>query len=207
MRRATAGLLLGFALTTFPEIARAGETDGAYGRLDGDLLLQGGAGIALALGGPQLAFDARALYLSTAGIYVRYTDACGQKNTAFERDIGLGVDVRPLFLGRWAQDKEKGPPRFDLLVDSLSFQFGAAWQEKQGLAFATLPAFEIGIGLEFPLLAHASGPYIGMEGLARIDGLDTTIHHDILAQGSLFLFTFSWHQMVKVGLSDFKDRR
>jgi len=204
MRRAAVATV---ALALSAHVARADETDGAYGRLDGDLLLQGSAGVALALGGPHIAVDVRALYLSTAGIYARYTDACGQRNAAFERDVATGVEVRPLFLGRWAQDKEKGPPRFDLLLDSLSFQFGAAWQQKQGLAFVALPAFEIGIGFEFPLLARASGPHIGMEGVARVDALNTSVHHDILDQGSMFLFTVSWHQMVKVGLSDFKDRR
>ena len=205
--RAAAAALLATLSALVPSVARADDADGAYGRLDGDLLLQAGAGVAVAFGGPHLAIDLHALYLSSAGFYARYTDALGQKAASFERTVATGIDVRPFFLARWAQDLEKGPPRLDLFVDSLSIQFGAAWQQPQGMAFKEQPAFEIGLGLEFPLLKTASGPFIGAEGVFRFDDLQGKDKRDLLAQGSVMLFTVSWHQTVHAGLADIRDRR
>jgi len=56
-------------------------------------------------------------------------------------------------------------------------------------------------------LKHASGPYIGAEGIVRLDDLSGSDKRDILQQGSLFVFTLSWHQTVHAGLADFRDRR
>jgi hypothetical protein len=185
----------------------AEPTDGAYGRLDGDLLLQAGAGVAVALGGPQLAIDLRALYLSSAGLYFRYGESFGQKNAVTARSLSTGVEIRPMFLARWARDLEKGPARLDLFVDSFSIDFGAGWLEPNGAGFHPKPAFEIGLGLEFPLLAQANGPYVGALGMLRLDDLERGDKRDLLEQGSIFLFTLSWHGVVKLGLADIKDRR
>lgn len=201
-------LVLAFAAATVgAHEARAEDDDGAYGRFEGDLALHGGAGVAVMKGGPHLAFQLEALYLSTAGIYGRYTDALGQKKAAFERTISTGVELRPLFLARWAKDTEHGPARLDLLLDSLSLEVGAVWAQDPRGAFAKRPGLELGTGLELPLLASASGPFIGAFAALRLG--DPSVHddRDLLAQGSMLLFTFSWHQMVPAHLVDMRDRR
>jgi hypothetical protein len=186
--------------------ARAEETDGAYGRLDGDVLLQFGAGVALALEAPYLELDAHALYLSSAGVYFRYAESFGQQSALYTRSFSTGVEVRPLFLARWALNVAKGPARLDLFADSLTFQFGAAWQQERKLGFREIPAFEIGLGLEFPLLASASGPFVGVLGALRLDDPEGRDPRDLLEQGSQIVFTLSWHQILKTGLVDFNDR-
>ncbi|MFO0618700.1 MAG: hypothetical protein U0414_39270 [Polyangiaceae bacterium] len=192
-------------LVTLP--ARAEETDGAYGRLDGDLLLQFGAGVALALEAPLLDLEAHAVYLSTAGVYFRYGESFGQERARFTRAFSTGLEVRPLFLARYAKNWAQGPARLDLFVDSFTIAFGAAWQEDRKLGFREIPAFEIGLGLEFPFLETASGPFLGAHGIFRFDDLEGKDHRDILEQGSTILFTLSWHQIVKTGLVDFNDKR
>lgn len=187
--------------------ARAEETDGAYGRLDGDVLLQFGAGVALALEAPYLELDAHALYLSTGGVYFRYAESFGQDSARFTRSFSTGVEVRPLFLARWALNWAKGPARLDLFADSFTVNFGAAWQEDRKLGFREIPTFEIGLGLEFPLLASASGPFIGAMGVFRFDDPEGRDQRDLLEQGSALIFTLSWHQIVKTGLVDFNDPR
>ena len=80
--------------------ACAADGDGAYGRLDGDVLLIGEAGVAYVDGAPGLLLGGRALYLSTAGFYARYVDTFEQHEVAAARQIGAGVELRPLFLAR-----------------------------------------------------------------------------------------------------------
>jgi hypothetical protein len=190
----------------FSSIALGEDTDGAYGRLDGDLMLQFGAGLAIADEAPLLELDVHALYLSTAGIYFRYTEAFGQESSVFDRTLATGVDVRPLFLARYARNLEKGPARLDLFADSVTFEFGAAWQQDPKRGFREIPAFEIGLGFEFPLLADANGPFLGAMGLLRFDDLEGKDQRDLLQQGSMVIFTFSWHQVLKTGLVDFGDQ-
>jgi hypothetical protein len=190
-----------------PSRARASDDDGAYGRFDGDLALSLGSGVAVAKGGPHLAFDLHALYLSTAGLYARYTDGLGQHRTAMRRTIATGVELRPLFLARWAKDMEHGPAHLDLLLDSISIGLGAVWQEPQRAPFAAKPGLELGIGLEMPILSSATGPFVGAMGLLRLDDPSVKNDRDILDQGSMLLFTVSWHQMVPAHLVDARDRR
>lgn len=202
-----------FAAATFaaviagqPSIARAEDSDGAYGRLDGDLAIHAGAGVGIMRNGPHLAFQAELLYLSTAGIYARYTDGLGQKHPPFQRSISTGLELRPLFLGRYATDNEKGPARWDLFLDSFSIQVGAVWAQPQKDSFAAEPGLEFGLGLEFPLLAKASGPYVGAYGAMRLVDLGGHDDRDLTRQGSMVLFTFAWHQVLRTHLVDANDR-
>ena len=78
------------------------EGDGTYGRLDGDLDLGFGLGALVDLehGEPGAAARVSGHWFFMAGGYVSYADALG---TALDpkRRLGLGVDLRPLFLPRW----------------------------------------------------------------------------------------------------------
>ncbi len=181
------------------------ENDGAYGRLEGDLALHAGSGVGIVHGGPHLAFQLEALYLDTAGFYARYTDSLGQ-HTDIKRTLSTGVEVRPLFLARYASDLERGPARLDLFLDSLSIEMGVVWDQAARGSFARRPGLEVGTGLEFPLLAKASGPYIGAFAALRLQDPSEPNDRDVLQQGSMLLFTFSWHQIVPAHLVDFGDK-
>jgi hypothetical protein len=146
------------SLGTEVEGGDARETDGVYGRFDGELTWS------LALGADYVprapAFHglvfASVRYFTIAGAYGTFREPFDDSGT---RRISCGVDFRPLFLYRWSEDLESGPARLDLFVDSLSFTLGALWSTTPG-GDRTLHGAEAGLGLGFPLLAQAAGPWI-----------------------------------------------
>jgi hypothetical protein len=139
--------------------------DGTYGRLDGDLDL------GLALGGildvdhgePGAVARVSAHWFFMAGAYVSYADGLGAELDP-ERRLGLGVDVRPLFLPRWTQDLERGPALLDLALDSLSLGLGVSFDEPAGRGFASRQAFELSFGFGVPLMGRAPGPWLEARG-------------------------------------------
>jgi hypothetical protein len=135
-------------------------SDGVYGRLDGSLALGFAAGAELEAGEPRGALRISAHYLWTAGVYARYSDAFGGADSRPERVLSFGVDLRPLFLPRFALDLEQGPALLDLAFDSLSLTAGAYLAEPRAAAFADARGFETGIGLGLPLMAHTKGPWL-----------------------------------------------
>jgi hypothetical protein len=109
----------------FAKSAPAQLSDGAYGRLDGDIDLS-----VSAFGGTRdgagwiVGAAAQALYLSTAGLYALFDAApSGDRGRA----LGIGVTLRPLFLPRWGSDLERGPAWLDLSLDSIAIDLGARW--------------------------------------------------------------------------------
>jgi len=209
-RRLAAAASLASVATLFVSTpARADETDGAYGRLDGDLLFVGAIGTGIEAGGPQLETSVSLAYLATAGPYLRYSDALGQEEARSARSLALGVELRPLFLGRWALNLERGPAYLDLFLDSLTLRVGAVWADDAPRGWAVRPGLELGVGLEFPLLPSGSGPYLGVEGVARFHDADLSgnVDRDLLDRGSLLVFTVSWHQIFDAGFVDARDRR
>lgn len=206
-RSALLGLAALVAVAAAPAAARA-EDDGAYGRLDGDLELRASAGTALASGGPALAAGAAALYLGTAGIYMHYADALGRDASPVERSIAAGVHLQPLFLGRYASDLERGPPRLDLLLDSFGLGVGAFWDAPRGLGLTGEPGLELALSVAFPALPDATGPFLGLRGALRWRAVDLagTGSGDLVAQGALLSLTLGWHHVVTGHLVDAGDR-
>lgn len=197
------------AVTSFAAArADAAEVDGSYGRVEGDLLFVGDVGAALAQGGVGLETHVSLLYLSTAGGYFRYVEAFGNEDAPYARLFAVGFDLRPLFLGRYALDLERGPAHLDLFLDSLSLVIGPTWAASPITAeFEAAPGIELGLGIEVPLLPSASGPYLGVLGLARWGphDIDGTANADFLERGSSLVFTFSWHQVFDANLVDLRD--
>ncbi len=189
--------------------ARAEDADGSYGRIEGDLLFVGAAGAAITTQGPQLETHVGLLYMSTAGPYFRYVESFGDEDAAFERALAAGVELRPLFLGRYALDLSQGPPHLDLFLDSLALFIGAQWEAPLGRAIETSPGLELGASIEVPLLPSASGPHLGLLGLARFGNgeLVGTSSRDFLERGSSLVLTLAWHQVFDAGLVDIRDRR
>lgn len=135
-------------------------SDGVYGRFDGDLALAAALGVELEDAEPRGALRASAHYLWTAGAYLRYADAFGSAGPRPARVLSLGVDLRPLFLPRFALDYSQGPALLDLTLDSLSLTGGGYLGQFAGDSFGAERGFEAGIGLGMPLLGQAKGPWL-----------------------------------------------
>lgn len=140
--------------------------DGVYGRFDGALTLAASAGTELQTGAARGSLRVSAHYWWTAGIYARFADAFGGADAGrAERVASFGVDLRPLFLPRFARNYEQGPPLLDLTLDSLSLTAGAYFAQPHDRSFGDERGFELGFGLGVPLFAAARG--LWLEGRAE----------------------------------------
>jgi hypothetical protein len=199
-------LLLAAALGV-PRAAAA--DDGAYGRLDGDLNLSIGAGVAVAAGAPALAARTSAVYAEIAGIHLGYADALGQPAALVDRSIAAGVTLKPLFWGRFANALENGPARIDLFIDSFVLEIGAFWAAPRGLDLVVDPGLEIAAGFGFPILADATGPFVELRAAMRYrrEDLAGTALADAGERGAMLTVTLAWHHVVAVHIADAGDRR
>jgi hypothetical protein len=147
------------------QVARA-EDDATHGRFEGDLAVAGALGGTFGPRAPRATADLRVRYLSSAGIFGTYEDAplVGARSEP-RRVIACGLELRPLFLGRWATGREIGSPYADLLIDSFALELGAAFVEPEGARFG--PGLQAGLGLEVPIFPRPSGPFIGVHGGVR----------------------------------------
>lgn len=219
MRLRAAPLAAAFGVAAVAGPAFAEDTDGAYGRLDGDMLFIGSLGAGVEAGGPFFETHVGLLYLQTAGPYVRYTEGFGQDELRIPRSLGAGLELRPLFLARYALDLEKGPPHLDLFADSFALIAGVFWSApgkyprrppgEDPPAFDIEPGLELGIGLEVPILPSGNGPYVGLQALARWPGsyLVGRSNADFLDRGATLLLTLAWHQAFDANLVDLRDAR
>ncbi|HKY38598.1 MAG TPA: hypothetical protein VJN18_21790 [Polyangiaceae bacterium] len=163
-------------------------SDGVYGRFDGSLQLSLSAGAELEATDPRAALRLAGHYLWTAGAYFRYSDAFGAEGERPARALSFGVDVRPLFLPRFALDAEQGPALLDLTLDSLSLTSGAYFAQPRGGSFGGERGFELGLGLGVPLLAEAAGPWLELRGERRFA--------DEAENAWLFSAFLSWHALI-----------
>ena len=187
--------------------ALAADPDGAYGRFDGDLELGLGAGAALAQGGPAIVASGSAVYLGTAGVYAQYTDALGAEQPRTARSLAAGVVLRPLFLGRYARDLERGPARLDLLVDSLALELGAVFRAPTRATFEPTPGLEVAVEAALPILPEASGPYLALRAALRLapEDLAARGRGSVFEAGGLVSVVFAWRAIVATHLVDARD--
>jgi hypothetical protein len=162
-------------------------SDGVYGRFDGSLQLSLSAGAELEADQPRAALRLAGHYWWTAGIYLRYSDAFGAEGERSLRALSLGVDLRPLFLPRFALDAEQGPALLDLVLDSFSLTSGAYFAQPRADSFGGERGFELGLGLGVPLFAEAKGPWLELRGERRFA--------DEAEDAWLFSAFFSWHAL------------
>ncbi len=191
----------------WPATLLAQGVDGSYGRVEGDLLFNGSLGVSVGEGGAGFDTHVGLLYLSTAGIYGRYAEAFGDEAAAFDRLFATGIELRPVFLGRYALDLERGPAHVDLFLDSFALLLGATFSDPIGPESTVVPGLEFGASIEFPILPSASGPYVGVLGLIRTTDDDLLGYRDadLIERGSSLVFTLSWHQIFDSGLVDLRD--
>jgi hypothetical protein len=161
--------------------------DGVYGRFDGTLALAASAGAELEGGEARGALKLSAHYLWTAGAYVRYSDAFGSEDLRPARVASLGIDVRPLFLPRFALDKEHGPAWLDLALDSFSLSAGAYFAAPRQGDFGDVRGFETGLGLGVPLCGEARGLWLDARAERRFA--------DHGANAWLFTLSLAYHAL------------
>jgi hypothetical protein len=185
------------------------KIDTTYGRVDGDVSLVLGAGITVAPRAPRLAADVRLRYVDTIGAWFTYEEGPLVGSTTDPRRVfATGLEIRPLFLGRWLQGWELGSPRLDLAIDSLGLELGAFFAQPEGASFGSRPGFQLGLGLELPIFEQANGPWIGFHGGARWS--DTALGGSVIdgpSDRSLFLsVTLRWHFFFGAHVVDIGDR-
>lgn len=178
------------------------HADGAYGRIYGDVALQLDAGTGVDDGHPPFVGQVTVRYLQTAGAYATWVwhpqHTSGRASTA-----AVGIELRPLFLPRFLENKQSGPPVFDLLIDSLSLRLGAV-TARRGPFSRPSPGFEAGLALGIPFTSNAEGPWLGTSGSLRwphhaIGGIDDP--------SLLWTITFGWQAFFQSGLVDAADGR
>ena len=180
--------------------AHADETpdpNGVYGRFDGDLDLGFGLGAEVGAEGTRGAARLSAHYYSMVGAYVGYHDALGGSVDP-NRTLSLGVDLRPAFVPRWAENLERGPGWLDLCVDSVSLGLGAFWEETPSGSFGAARGLDGSLGFGLPLFGTASGLWLGARGNLRWRERAGHANRRATATGIL---TLEWHQLVSSGLS------
>src|SRR6187551_3306490 len=169
-----------------------GSADGVYGRFDGDLDL----GLALgaefgSAGNPAPALRGSAHYFSSAGVYDSGRIKAGDESAPSL--FGLGVELRPLFLPRWAKGYETGPALLDLTLDSLSLSLGAFWAQRAAHTSESNHGFDAQLGFGIPLLATASGPWLEARGALR--------YPDGGSREEAVILALSWHGFVTTPFS------
>jgi hypothetical protein len=187
----------------------ADDGDTSYGRIDGDLSASAGIGAAFGPSGPRAAADLRLRYVWTAGIFATYEDGPlfgGGRDP--RRAFATGIELRPIFLARWLQGLESGNGYLDLTLDSLGLELGAVFVEPPGRSFGSRPGLQAGLGLQIPVLPHATGPVIGVHGGARWS--DSALGGHVIegpSDRSLFLLvTLGWQQVFGGHVVDLGDR-
>jgi hypothetical protein len=134
--------------------------DGVYGRFDGDVDLGMGVGLRAAAPGlgPNLRLTSH--FMATVGLSVDLTwPVLGDHDWS----LGTGIDLKPLFLPRWALNLQQGPAFWDLLLDSLSVSGGPVFQPLNDGRVG----FGLEVGLGLPLSSHAHGFWLNVRGASR----------------------------------------
>lgn len=145
--------------------------DGVYGRFDGDLALTLGLGVELD-GNTRGALLGRALYYHSAGLVLGYSDAFGADDAQITRLGFAGVEIRPLFLPRWALDLEFNTPTLDLALDSLALGASVYRAYRSEAAGGARSGIELSLGFGVPLFGRAQGLWLEARGFLR-PGLDS----------------------------------
>ena len=201
MKRLCAGAIT-LIWSTLAARARA-ENDGVYGRFDGDLDVSPVVGAQIAQGGTGALLGARALFLGSVGPYALLSETRAE-GTPAPRTLAVGVAFRPFFIPRWGLDLEHGPAWLDLAIDATTFELGALWVSDNARHFSETAGFETALGIEFPLLGQAAGPWIGVRGALRWRGNELASDRAARLGGALGL-TLSWHFLLETHLVDYGD--
>lgn len=167
-------------------------SSGVYGRFAGDVTMSAAAGAELGHDPARALLKLAAHYYWMAGPYLSL------RSPPFDSDDGFfiasaGIDLKPVFIPRWAMDLERGPAFVDLLIDSLAVSAGSFVGLGEHPGPSRPAGFELGLGAGIPLLAAASGPWFEARYLL-------SWQHSGGATASCWL-SLSWHFMANTPLS------
>jgi hypothetical protein len=168
-----------------------------------------GVGGALASGGARAEGELRARYLESAGIFGTYEDGpIVGSSAAPRRVIAGGLELRPLFFYRWLQGHETHRARLDLAIDSIGLELGLVWPQPPSGPIESTPGFEVGLGVEVPLLLDATGLWLAFHGGIRwSDEALSSGRVETHEQREAYLsITLAWHQVVVAHIVDVGDR-
>ncbi len=192
-----------------PDTRGDAAVEPSYGRIEGDVTLVVGAGGVISPRGPRATGELRARYLETVGLFATYEDGVLVGSASDPRRVvTAGFELRPLFLYRWLRGLETHRARWDLLIDSVGLELGMAWAQPEGASFVAHPGVEAGLGIEFPIVPAASGPWIGVHGGVRWSD-------DVLGSGAVrsaedreayLSITLAWHEVISAHVVDAGDR-
>ena len=174
-------------------LAANSDSDGVYGRFDGDLTLSPSLGIEQYRGTTAPVLGFKTMYLSTLGIAITHADArfTFGADSSERSATAASFELCPLFLGRWSQAWEAGPPLLDLTLDSLRIDIGAFWDvdHKRG---TLRRGTSVSTGLSLPLMANVRGPWLNADlGLRFADAPAFSAQTDLVAGVSV-----SWNWLV-----------
>lgn len=176
-RRPVAAIVAIVAIVATPVRARAAD-DGSYGRLDGDIALAVELGAQASTGGGGLGGRLAGRYLTMCGLYAGYDDGLGQVSQEVRRRVAGGIELKPLFFGRFASDLERGPATLDLWLDSTGIDLGIyrAWLNDAACAASCADhGMEIFLTSALPLLPRYNAPFVSLRvglrwSLAHVPG-------------------------------------
>lgn len=168
--------------------------DGVYGRFDGNTDLSLKLGGVLSQAELWGSVGVSAHYYSLLGVSADYASGLAADSTDLE-SLSLGVELRPLFLPRWALDAEHGPAWLDLTLDSLAVGFGAYWADA-GEGFGEARGVWLSLGMGVPLLGRADGPWLEVRETRRFPDRDTNGVAD--AHNAVYVY-FGWHYFADLG--------
>ncbi len=160
-------LFAGVGLATMASLVPANtyadvtDSDGVYGRLDGDIVLAPNLGVQTYRADTDAALGIRTMYVLTLGLSLQHADSQFQigKRSNNRSITSLEMRLCPLFLVRWSQATELGPPLLDLTLDSLALGIGAFWDYDRNQGYLRRGT-SLSAGLSLPLFAKASGPWL-----------------------------------------------
>lgn len=133
--------------------APARAQQGAHGRLDGDLVLEGALGGGATFEGEAISaaatLELRARYLDSGGLVL-----AGEWRPDGASRVLLMVDFRPLFLARFLLGGSGSDRYWDMFVDSIGLDLGVAFAPL-GEGFGA--ALAVGFGVDVPLVFFEPG--------------------------------------------------
>jgi hypothetical protein len=206
-RAVFAAVSVSFMLGAAPSLAD-GAAEPTYGRMDGDVSLVVGAGAMVVPGAPRVEGEVRIRYLDTVGVFAAYEDG---PRVASDLDptraLSTGLELRPVFLARWLNGLETERARLDMVLDSIGLDLGAIFFQPRGGGFASRSGLLVGLGVEIPIFANASGPWIDLHGGTRWseDAVALGVVRGAVDRSAFLAITLSWHQFVSTHLVDVGD--
>jgi hypothetical protein len=196
-------------LLSRPSMAQ-GVVDSTYGRISGDVCLAAGAGAAIASRGARAEGELRVRYLEVVGAFASYEDAIlSSASSDPRRVLSGGFELRPLFLYRWLRGLETQRGYVDLTIDSVGLELGAFLSAPRTSPGDFRPGVQLGLGLEVPVQARATGLWVGLHGGVRWADQppSAALAGGPDAREAYLTITLAWHQMVLTHIVDVSDAR